>query len=142
MKTFTAQMQAATKAIEGKMLRVASEAIQDVLEAAQTPQAPASRTGEAFQVGKIPVDTAFLINSLTSNGIAGALSYTTALAGLKIGDIVRFAWTAPYALRIEHGFTGTDSRGRTYNQAGRFFVGHNAARFSEFVAKREKEIMG
>lgn len=127
-----------------KMRYVAVNAIQDVMEAAQTPQPSSQRTG-TFIEGRIPVDTSALINSLTSGkgsggGAKGALSYTTAIAGMQIGDRLTFAWTMPYALRIEAGFVGTDSLGRTYNQPGRHFVGKNAARFSEFVAARVKEV--
>lgn len=145
MKTFTAQIQGAGKNIERKMLRVAVAAIQDVMEAAQTPQTAISKGATSFEPGKIPVADKALIQSLRSDGIQGEASYVTALAGLKIGEVMRFTWGGAgvdYAMRIEHGFTGTDSLGRNYNQAGRFFVGDNAARFSQFVAAREKEIMG
>ena len=143
-KTFAAQVEAFKDRTLKKMRYVAVNAIQDVMEAAQTPQPGVGRTGGSFIEGKIPVKTSELINSLTSGkgagGAKGALSYTTAIAGMEIGDRLRFAWTAPHAMRIEQGFTGTDSLGRTYNQAGRHFVGVNAARFSEFVAARVREV--
>lgn len=145
MKTFAAQVADFKGRTLKKMRYVATQAIQDVMEAAQTPQPGVGRTGGSFIEGRIPVDTSALINSLTSGkgaggGTKGALSYTTAIAGLQIGDRLQFAWTMPYAMRIEAGFTGTDSRGRTYNQPGRHFVGRNAERFSEFVAARVKEV--
>ena len=34
----------------------------------------------------------------------------------------------------------TDALARSYNQAGRHFVGKNAERFSEFVATRVREV--
>ena len=145
MKTFTAQLQDFANLTKKNLRYVAVNAIQDVVEAAQTPQPSVKRTGGSFQEGKIPVDTSELINSLISgaNGSFGpqsADSYAVALAGYDIGDYMRFGWTAPHAHRIEMGFTGTDALGRTYNQAGRHFVGANAARFSQFVEKYAREV--
>ena len=44
--------------------------------------------------------------------------------------------------RLNYGFTGTDSLGRTYNQAGRLFVERNAGRWQEFVDAAAREIGG
>ncbi len=140
-KTFAAQVADFKGRTLKKMRYVAVNAIQDVMEAAQTPQPGVARTGGSFIEGRIPVVSSDLINSLSSNGSGkGALSYTTAIAGLEIGDRLTFAWTSPYAMRIEAGFTGADSLGRRYNQAGRHFVGKNAERFSDFVAARVREV--
>lgn len=144
-KTFAAQVADFKGRTLKNMLYVAVNAIQDVMEAAQTPQPGVGRTGGTFIEGRIPVVSSDLINSLTagkgtSGGTKGELSYTTALAGMELGDRLTFAWTSPYALRIEAGFVGTDRLGRTYDQAGRHFVGKNAARFSEFVAARSREV--
>jgi hypothetical protein len=116
-----------------------------VVEAAQTPQVGVSRSGGTFIEGRIPVVSSDLINSLTSGlngggGAMGSTSYVAVLAGMDIGDTLTFAWTMPYARRIELGFVGTDSAGRTYNQPGRFFVSRNAERFSDFVAARVREV--
>lgn len=145
MTTFVAQIAAFKGRTLKKMRYVAANAIQDVVEAAQTPQVGVGRSGGAFIEGRIPVDTAALINSLASGvgsggGAKGSTSYVAVIAGMEIGDRLTFAWTMPYALRIEQGFTGTDSLGRTYNQAGRHFVGKNAARFQEFVKARVAEV--
>jgi len=124
---------------------IAVNSIQDVVEGAQTPQPGVERTGGTFVEGKIPVVDSVLINSLVtrlnSRSTEGSeLSYVVALANFQLGDELQFAWTAPYALRIEKGFSGTDSLGRKFNQEGRFFVARNAARFSEFVKKYEAEV--
>ena len=145
MKTFHAQLQDFANLTKKNLRYVAVNSIQDTVEAAQTPQPSVKRTGGTFQEGKIPVDTAELINSLISgaNGSFGpqsADSYAVALAGYDLGDYMRFGWTAPYARRIEMGFTGTDALGRNYNQAGRHFIGANAARFSQFVEKYAREV--
>lgn len=144
-KTFTAQLKDFENLTAQNMRYVAAEAIQDVVEAAQTPQPSVKRTGGTFEEGKIPVDDGDLVASLNSRiagggGETGAASYVTAIAGMELGDRLEFEWTQAYALRIEAGFSGTDSKGRTYNQAGRHFVGANAARFSEFVEKHVAEV--
>lgn len=140
-KSFTAQIRNFAKLSKRNMRYVAAASIQDVVEAAQTPQVGISKGATSFVEGKIPVAEGDLINSLSvDGGSPGAESYVTAIAGFDIGDTMHFAWTEPYAMRIEAGFTGVDSLGREYNQAGRHFVGANAARFSDFVKDRVKEV--
>ena len=140
-KSFTAQLEAFEKLTVQNLKYVASESIQDVMEAAQTPQRGITKGATSFVEGKIPVAESDLINSLSTDGGAeDPTSYTVAIAGYDVGDVMSFAWTAPHAMRMELGFTGTDSLGRTYNQAGRHFVGANARRFPEFVKERAKEV--
>lgn len=139
-KSFTAQLEDFEEFTVQNLKYIASEAIQDVLEAAQTPQRGITKGATSFVEGKIPVAESDLINSLTTNGTEGATSYTVAISGYEIGDNMEFVWTAPHALRMEAGFSGTDSLGRKYEQPGRHFVGANARRFPEFVEKRAKEV--
>jgi len=129
-KSFTAQLKDIEKMTVKNMRYVAAEAIQDVMEAAMTPSRGITEGG-TFEKGKIPVAESELIKSLTSNGIKGENSYTVAIAGFDIGDTLKFAWTADHALVQEVG----NSKIR-----GRHFVGANARKFSEFVAKRAKEV--
>lgn len=141
----TASLRDAIRLTKQNIRYIAVNAIQDVVEAAQTPQPSVKRTGGTFIEGRIPVDDSVLINSLVTrmNGRStegSETSYVVALGGFELGDELQFAWTAPYALRIEKGFTGTDSKGRKFNQEGRHFVGKNAARFSDFVRQRESEV--
>lgn len=143
-RTFAAQVADFKGKTLAKMRYVATQAIQDVVETAQTPAVAITRGGTRIE-GRIPVDTSALINSLTSGkgssgGAKGSASYIAVIAGMQIGDRLTFAWASEYAMRIELGFTGTDSLGRTYNQPGWHFVGKAAARFSEFVAARVKEV--
>jgi len=129
-KSFTAQLKDIEKMTVKNMRYVAAEAIQDVMEAAMTPQRGVTKGG-TYEQGKIPVAEAELINSLTSDGIKGADSYTVAIAGFDVGDTMQFAWTAPHAMAVEVG---------TSKMQGRHFVGQNARKFPEFVAKRAKEV--
>ena len=135
-QSFTAQLEDFAKLTKTNMEYVAKQSIQDVLEAAQTTQLGMTKGATSFEVGKIPVAEAELVNSLTSEGATGADSYTVAIAGMEIGDVLRFAWTAPHSLPMELGFTAKNGR----QVPGRHFVGANAARFSEFVKARESEV--
>ena len=140
-KTFSAQLADIETLLVEDIEYVMKQSISDVLVAAQTTQIGITQGASSFEKGKIPVGlTAELVNSLTVDGAQGPDSYVTAIAGMEIGEVKRFAWTAPHAMRIEAGFTGTDSLGREYNQEGRHFVGANAERFSDFVAARRREI--
>lgn len=141
VKSFTAQMRSFAEIKKHDMRYVAMESFQDVLEGAQTPQRGMSVGATSFVEGKIPVAEGDLINSLSVDGGATDKdSYITAIAGFTIGQDMRFAWTAPHAMKMEQGFTGTDASGNEYNQQGRHFVGKNAARFQEFVDKHVKEV--
>lgn len=44
------------------------------------------------------------------------------IAGMEIGQNLYAGWAAAYAKRMEYGFVGTDSLGRTYHQPGFGFV--------------------
>lgn len=130
-KTFTAQLEDIEKLVIADMRYVASESIQDVADAMQTPARGISKGG-ALEVGKIPVADAELINSLSTDGGApSADSYVVAIAGFEIGDSMSFSYTAPHAMIKEVG---------NGKMAGWHFVGMNARRFPEFVEKRAKEV--
>ena len=141
-KSFEAQLSDIAGLIKEDLEYVMRQSISDVLVAAQTTQIGITQGATGFVEGKIPVGlTAELVNSLTVDGAEGEKSYVLAIAGMEIGETKSFAWTAPYAMRMEAGFTGTDSLGRSYNQAGRYFISKNAERFAtEFVPNRVKEV--
>ncbi|WP_226780343.1 hypothetical protein [Oceaniglobus trochenteri] len=97
---------------------VVKQSIQDVSEIAQTPKAKG---------GRLPVDKGFLRNSYSSglNGstsLTGPAAYVATVAGMEMGDTFSAGWTVAYARRVHSGFVGTDSRGRTFNQQGAFFM--------------------
>ncbi len=135
-RTFAAQIKGFADLTKKNLEYVAVNAVQDVMEAAQTPQPGFGQGATTFEVGKIPVDTSAMINSLVSGadgafGAPGAASYSVVLAGYELGDVMQFAWTAPYAIHVELG---------TSKMPGRHFVGANAARFSDFVQDRVAEV--
>lgn len=136
-RKFTAAIQDFADLVEAQIKAVIVDSVQDVLEAAQTPQVGITKGATSFEIGKIPVAESDLIESLEL-GFNGAYqptggAVTLSVAGFELGDTINARWTTAYALRMELGFSGTDSLGRTYNQAGRHFVGANAKRWPEFV---------
>lgn len=144
MSKFAADVSQLIKKTEDRLRYVALMSIQDVVEAAQQPQLGITKGATSFVEGKIPVAEGELRGSLVSSLMGGAAavgpdSFAVVLSGYKIGDSMKFNWTEPYALRMEFGFSGTDSLGRSYQQSGRFFVTRNAERFPSFVAARVAE---
>lgn len=111
---------------------VAVGALSDLMEATMNSATGVTAGGTLIE-GRIPVVSSDLINSLVSGsgsgGAQGPDSYVVAIAGMDLGDYLTFAWTMAYARRIEYGFTGTDAAGRTFQQPGWHFVGHNVGRF-------------
>lgn len=135
-KTFAAQLEAFRDKSVAQIEAVLSASVQDVVEEAQRPKA---------QGGRMPVDTAFLRNSLVSelNGAQmgqGAESYALTAEAMGIGDIARFAWTAAYAKRLHFGFVGEDSMGRTYNQQGNYWIDGAAAEWQQTVSKNVERL--
>lgn len=125
-KSFAAQVGAWTEKAKRNTRLVVADAAQGVFEDMSQRQPSIKETG-SFVVGKVPVDTGLLISSMFAqvNGATvgqGSDSYVAALAGMEMGDTVRFAFSQDYAQRIEYGFVGTDSLGRRYDVPGRFMV--------------------
>ena len=60
---------------------------------------------------------------------SGASQSIAAIMSAKLGDRISFVYQATYARRLNYGFTGTDSLGRFYNQAGRFWIERVGARY-------------
>jgi hypothetical protein len=84
----------------------------------------------------VPIDTGFLKNSLASGlngsfGPPGENDYLLTIAGMDLGDVARFAYTADYAIHQELG-----SQGR----AGRHFMGTAAAKWPETVRRNAARI--
>ena len=137
MKSFAAQIDQFKADTMQKMRAVMQESIQDVCDDMQTPKAKG---------GRMPVDTGNLRNTLASElngsgfGAAGSDSYVLTIANMDPGDVARFAYTAAYARRMELGFVGEDSLGRSFNQMGNHFMGSAAARFSDHVTRNTAKL--
>lgn len=61
------------------------------------------------------------------------------IANAKIGDRIGLSYTMRYARRLEYGFIGTDSLGRTYNQAPRAWNRLAAAQWPRLVSESVAE---
>lgn len=112
------------------------QSAQEVFSKAQTPVA---------QGGNMPVDTGFLRNSFVaglngSTSLTGPDAYVAAIAGAKLGDVVFGGWTAKYAARMEFGFFGQDSLGRTYNQAGMGFARKAVMQWQQIVERNAAKV--
>lgn len=110
-------------------------------------QGPVARTGS----GRMPVDTGNLRRSLMASTAEmpalkeGKEEFSDSgvemvISGAELGSTVYLGFQAAYALRMEYGFVGQDSLGRTYNQAGYGFVEAAAQRWPQIVAEAEAKI--
>lgn len=101
--------------------------------------------------GRVPVKTGNLarsvVASLTPPVVDADGTTRTAgqdvslvLASLNPGDDVWIGWTAAYAARVNFGFVGADSLGRTYNQSGAGFAEAAAARWPEIVEAEARKM--
>lgn len=133
---FSAQLDQWANQTSRDLELIFKESAQELFTKAQTPVA---------QGGNMPVDTGFLRNSFVaglngSTSLTGPDAYVAAIAGAKLGDVVFGGWTAKYAARIEFGFSGQDSLGRTYNQDGRGFVRKAAMEWQQIVQRNAAKV--
>ena len=127
-KSFAAQIADWADRTDDKMRRVTQQSIQDVMTIAQTTVA---------QGGNMPVDLGFLRNSLVSSldGVEvaeGEDSYTLAIAGMQLGQPMRFAWTAEYAIP-RHYAVGVGQGGGLWRDLA-------AAQWQDIVTKNAKAV--
>lgn len=133
MSRFKAQVYAHADMTAAALTRAIVNALQDLMEIIQT-SAPGVTAGGTLIEGRFPVVSSDLIRSLVTelDGArtgAGETSYAVGLANFELGQFIRFSWTMAYALRIELGFTGSDSLGRTYQQPGWMMLSKNVPQF-------------
>lgn len=150
---FAAAVRGFVEETKADLLAIVRTSVQDLVDEMKTPKAAG---------GNMPIDTSFLQNSLAVSSAAipsidpshdasqppmtgNAAAIQAAIADMQLGDTLHFGFTAVYALRQNYGFTGWDSLGRYYNQAGNLFVekavqnwqsivSRNAARLSSMSA--------
>lgn len=142
MSKFKAQVNAHADATKAALTRAIVNAIQDLMETIQTSAAGITAGGTLIE-GRFPVVSGDLIRSLVTelNGARtgeGEKSYAVGLANFELGQFIRFSWTMEYALRVELGFTGTDSLGRSFQQQGWHMVGKNVPQFPALFERHLK----
>jgi hypothetical protein len=120
-KTFSAEVDAWVRATKERIEAVFHMSAEDIAEEI---------------VAKSPIDTGFLRHSFQASGTqmpviradakpAAGMNYPVdtgpinlVIANVPLGGTVYLGFVAAYARRLEYGFVGEDSLGRTYNQAG------------------------
>lgn len=134
-KSFSAQIEDWVRKSNDRMTAVFRTAAQDVANDVRKPKADG---------GHMPIDTGNLRRSFSVSTDAmpqtkeGEFSdqgaqITISIASAEIGDTLYMGFQAVYAARMEYGFDGTDSLGRTYKQPGNGFVRLTAQRWPEIV---------
>jgi hypothetical protein len=137
-KTFSAEIDGWVRQTRERIEFVFREAAQDLAEEV---------------VAKAPIDTGFLRHSFTASGeqmpviradarpAEGAkyafdsAAVNLTIANVPLGGTIYFGFVAKYALRIEYGFVGEDSLGRSFNQPGRGMVRLAAMNWKWHVAE-------
>ena len=127
-RKFVADVEAFASKTADQMLRVAKQSIQDVVTIAQTP---------VSKGGNMPVDTGFLRNSLTSQAggsvSAGGDDYILTIAGMRLGDDARFAWSAEYAIARHY-------KPSSFGQGGGMWRDLAAQQWPAIVAKNARAV--
>lgn len=143
MTTFSAQVKDWTEKAKRNQELVFKQAVQHLADAILLTK---------HKGGNMPIDTGNLRRSLLASTssmpqMTGGTDFaanegqiTATIAGAKITDSIYLGFQASYALRMNYGFVGTDSLGRTYNQSGNLFVDLAAHRWQEFIDQAAKEI--
>lgn len=152
--SFGAQVGEWVKKVKTRELAVFRESAQRVIGEMQTAEGAG---------GRMPVDTGFLRASLQATigapaggatgkplkrtkGQEGVIYHLDAgqvalvIAGAELGHTIYATYGAAYARRMEYGFVGQDSLGRTYNQAGKGFVRSAAQKWPQIVAAVSAEL--
>jgi len=129
-------------------------------------KAAVERSEEAFQIGTLdffialrdatPILSGYLRSSMVvgkngsipagPNAEYGSVYNDTraldVIGSLKLGDKATMVYNAPYAMRQNYGFTGYDSLGRYYNQAGKFWVEAVGARYVSIMRAAATRLRG
>ncbi|WP_303763816.1 HK97 gp10 family phage protein [Sphingobium yanoikuyae] len=100
--------------------------------------------------GRVPVKTGNLARSVVVDNkpptvidvLATQQNFSLGVADIKPGDTVYIGWQAKYARRLNYGFVGADSLGRTYNQSGYGFAEAAAAQWPRIVTEQAKKMGG
>lgn len=62
------------------------------------------------------------------------------VAGMKAGDVFYMSNNTAYIMRLEFGFAGEDKLGRSYHQAGRYFVTGTLGDWPAIVADQAEKL--
>ncbi|MEZ2220763.1 hypothetical protein [Rhizobium sp. RCC_161_2] len=141
-QSFSAQVGAWAAAELERAEAVLQTAAQTVANEVRTPVA---------EGGRMPIKTGNLRRSLMASTstmptmVEGKQTFSDGgvdlvIAGAELGGIIYLGFQAAYAARLNFGFVGEDSLGRSYNQAGFGFVDAVAQRWPQIVAAAEATV--
>lgn len=150
MGKFAAAFGEFERAVPARLLAVRNDAVQAMIFDAQRT------VGDG---GRLPVDTGYLRASLIATlgddrpGVTkapeggGSFSWDPGQINLVVDGApadatLRFTYSAAYAMRVHYGFDGTDSLGRSYNQAGRYWVTMVAQNWQRYINAAAAELGG
>ena len=143
-QSFAAQVSAWASAEMERAEAVFQTAAQTVANEVRTPVAAG---------GRMPVKTGNLRRSLMASTssmptiVEGKQEFSESpvelvIAGAELGGTIYLGFQAAYAARMNYGFVGQDSLGRSYNQAGFGFVDAVAQRWPQIAAEAETTVQG
>lgn len=101
--------------------------------------------------GKVPFLTGNLSRSLlaskegmpnVADGPYAGSNVGLLAATLGASETVYLGYQAAYAARVNYGFIGSDSLGRTYNQSGAHFIESAVAAWPNIVSLAVKDVQG
>ncbi|MGR9253287.1 hypothetical protein [Rhizobium leguminosarum] len=140
--SFAAQVSEWAKSEMERSKAVFQTAAQEVANEVRTPVA---------EGGRMPLKTGNLRRSLMASTAdmpriqEGKTTFSDSgiemvIAGAELGSTIYLGFQAAYAARMNYGFVGTDSLGRTFNQTGYGFVDAVAQRWPQIVAQAETKV--
>ncbi|MBA9034931.1 hypothetical protein [Rhizobium leguminosarum] len=140
--SFAAQVSEWAKSEMERSKTVFQTAAQEVANEVRTPVA---------EGGRMPLKTGNLRRSLMASTAdmpriqEGKTTFSDSgiemvIAGAELGSTIYLGFQAAYAARMNYGFVGTDSLGRTFNQTGYGFVDAVAQRWPQIVIQAEATV--
>lgn len=140
--SFAAQISDWARETEGAIETIFHTAAQAVANEVRTP---------LIVGGRMPVKTGNLRRSLMASttdmppvkpekAVYADSGVEMVIAGAGIGSTVYLGFQAAYAARMNYGFVGEDSLGRSYKQDGYGFVDAVAQRWPQIVAAAEATV--
>ncbi|NKM69167.1 hypothetical protein [Rhizobium laguerreae] len=142
--SFAAQVSEWAKSELERSEAVFQTAAQEVANEVRTPVA---------EGGRMPLKTGNLRRSLMASTSdmpriqEGKTTFSDSgiemiIAGAELGSTIYLGFQAAYAARMNYGFVGTDSLGRSFNQTGYGFVDAVAQRWPQIVIQAEATVRG
>ena len=135
MGQFADTVDAWTKETEQRMTAVWRQSIDDLAEVMNRTRSNGGRL--PHRTGNLMRSLLASTSAMPSTGGPDAkysgqdVGLTT--AGLRLDQTIWLGYQANYARRLNYGFIGEDSLGRTYNQAGAHFVEGTIAEWPNIV---------